>query len=65
MFLLIQPRGLPAALCAKWWPALRGRYFRIADGSLARTHGVSACGLPVVQALTNVNLAARGGRSRR
>ena len=27
VFLLIQPRGL-AALCAKWWPALRDRYFR-------------------------------------
>jgi len=27
VFLLIQPRGL-SALCAKWWPALRDRYFR-------------------------------------
>jgi branched-chain amino acid transport system permease protein len=27
LFLLIQPRGL-SALCAKWWPALRDRYFR-------------------------------------
>ena len=27
VFLLVQPRGL-SALVARWWPALRDRYYR-------------------------------------